>query len=141
MIEQLTRQLRRDEAVRAHLYFDSEGYATIGVGRLIDARRNGGLRESEIDYLLANDIDEVLAALRDRLPWFDALNEARQGVLANMAFNLGVAGLLGFRKTLALVERGDYDAASVEMLDSEWARQVGQRAQRLSEQMRTGRWV
>lgn len=141
MIEHLTRQLRRDEGVRAHMYFDSEGYATIGVGRLIDARRGGGLRESEIDYLLANDIEEALAALRDRLPWFDSLNEARQGVLANMAFNLGVDGLLGFRKTLALVEQGEYDAASVEMLDSKWARQVGQRAQRLSEQMRTGRWV
>lgn len=141
MIEQLTRQLRRDEGVRAHLYFDSEGYATIGVGRLIDARRGGGLRDHEIDYLLTSDIDEVVAALRDRLPWFDSLNEARQGVLANMAFNLGVDGLLGFKRTLALVERGDYDSASVEMLDSTWARQVGQRAQRLSEQMRTGRWV
>lgn len=141
MIEQLTRQLRRDEGVRAHMYYDSEGYATIGVGRLIDPRRGGGLRESEIDYLLANDIEEAVAALRDRLPWFDSLNEARQGVLANMAFNLGVDGLLGFKRTLALVERGDYEAASVEMLDSKWARQVGQRAQRLSEQMRTGRWV
>lgn len=141
MIEQLTRQLRRDEGVRAHLYFDSEGYATIGVGRLIDARRGGGLRESEIDYLLANDIEEAVAALRDRLPWFDSLNEARQGVLANMAFNLGVDGLLGFKRTLALVERGEHDAASVEMLDSKWARQVGRRADRLSEQMRTGRWV
>lgn len=141
MIEHLTRQLRRDEGVRAHMYYDSEGYATIGVGRLIDPRRGGGLRDHEIDYLLANDIDEVVAALRDRLPWFDALNEARQGVLANMAFNLGINGLLGFRKTMALVERGDYEAASVEMLDSKWARQVGRRAQRLSEQMRTGRWV
>ena len=141
MIEQLTRQLRRDEGVRSQMYYDSEGCATIGVGRLIDARRGDGLRESEIDYLLANDIEEVVAALRDRLAWFDSLNEARQGVLANMAFNLGVDGLLAFRKTLALVERGDYDAASVEMLDSKWARQVGQRAQRLSEQMRTGRWV
>jgi len=141
MIEQLTRQLRRDEGVRAHMYYDSEGYATIGVGRLIDPRRGGGLRDHEIDYLLANDIEETMSALRDRLPWFDALEPARQGVLANMAFNLGVDGLLGFRKTLALVERGEFAAASVEMLDSKWARQVGQRAQRLSEQMRTGRWV
>src|SRR5690554_328553 len=141
MIEQLTRQLRREEGVSAHMYYDSEGYAIIGVGRLIDARRGGGLRDNEIDYLLANDIEEVASALRDRLSWFDSLNEARQGVLANMAFNLGINGLLGFRKTMALVERGDYEAASVEMLDSKWARQVGRRAQRLSEQMRTGRWA
>ena len=141
MIEQLTRQLRRDESVRAHLYFDSEGYATIGVGRLIDSRRGGGLRDSEINLLLANDIEEVMISLRDRLPWFEALNEARQGVLANMAFNLGVGGLLGFSKTLAMVERGEYAAASVEMLDSKWARQVGRRADRLAEQMKTGRWI
>ena len=58
-----------------------------------------------------------------------------------MAFNLGVNGLLGFRKTLALIEAGDYTKASVEMLDSKWARQVKGRATRLSEQMRTGKWV
>lgn len=141
MIKELAAQLRRDEGVKRHLYFDSEGYATIGVGRLIDGRRGGGLRDSEIEQLLANDITATLSELRNKIPWFGSLDKPRQGVLANMAFNLGVAGLLGFRKTLALVERGDYDAASVEMLDSKWARQVGQRAQRLAQQMRSGKWV
>src|SRR5690606_23159791 len=103
--------------------------------------KGGRLRDDGIDYLLRNDVAEVVAELDRRLPWSVGLDDARRGVLLNMAFNLGVSGLLGFRKTLALVERGEYAAASVEMLDSKWARQVKGRADRLAEQMKTGRWV
>lgn len=141
MRDDLARQLRRDEGVVEHAYIDSEGWTTIGVGRLIDKRKGGRLRDDEIEYLLQNDITEKTDELLRRLPWVADLDEARQGVLINMAFNLGVSGLLGFRKTLALVKAGDYASASVEMLDSKWARQVKGRATRLSEQMRTGKWV
>ena len=141
MGDDLARQLRRDEGVVEHAYIDSEGWTTIGVGRLIDQRKGGRLRDDEIEYLLQNDITEKSDELIRRLPWVADLDEARQGVLINMAFNLGVSGLLGFRKTLALVKAGDYAKASVEMLDSKWARQVKGRATRLSEQMRTGKWV
>ena len=141
MGDDLARQLRRDEGVVEHAYIDSEGWTTIGVGRLVDKRKGGRLRDDEIEYLLQNDITEKSDELIRRLPWVADLDEARQGVLINMAFNLGVSGLLGFRKTLALVKAGDYARASVEMLDSKWARQVKGRAARLSEQMRTGKWV
>lgn len=141
MGDDLERQLRRDEGVVEHAYIDSEGWTTIGVGRLIDKRKGGRLRDDEIEYLLQNDITEKTDELIRRLPWVTDLDEARKGVLINMAFNLGVNGLLGFRKTLALIEAGDYTKASVEMLDSKWARQVKGRATRLSEQMRTGKWV
>ena len=57
-----------------------------------------------------------------------------------MAFNLGVAGLLKFKKMIAALEKRDYDTAAIEMLDSQWAKQVGQRSQELSRQMRTGKW-
>lgn len=79
-------------------------------------------------------------ALRSRLPWYDSLDEARQGVLANMAFQMGVDGLLGFRNTLAMVERGEYAAAADGMMASKWAQQTPRRAARLSQQMRTGEW-
>ena len=140
MSDDLARQLRRDEGVVEHAYVDSEGWTTIDVGRLIDKRKGGRLRDDEIEYLLQNDITEKTDELIRRLPWVADLDEARKGVLINMAFNLGVSGLLGFRKTLALVKAGDYARASVEMLDSKWARQVKGRAARLSEQMRTGKW-
>ena len=141
MIEQLTAQLRRDEGTRATAYKDSMGWLTIGVGRLIDSRKPGaGLRPDEIDYLLRNDIADRVAALQRALPWFEKLDQARQGVLINMAFQLGTDGLLAFRQTLALVRDGKYAEAAEQMLKSKWAEQTPARAKRLSEQMKTGEW-
>ena len=141
MIEQLTAQLRRDEGIKATAYQDHLGYWTIGVGRLIDSRKPGaGLRPDEIDYLLRNDINDRVQALTKALPWFDRLDEARCGVLINMAFQLGTAGLLGFKSTLALVAAGKYAEAAEQMLKSKWATQTPARAKRLAEQMKTGEW-
>ena len=141
MIANLTDQLRRDEGTKATAYQDHLGYWTIGVGRLIDSRKPGaGLRPDEIDYLLRNDINDRVAALQKALPWFVKLDEARQGVLINMAFQMGTAGLLAFRQTLALVRDGKYTEAADQMLKSKWAEQTPGRAKRLSEQMKTGEW-
>ena len=141
MIEQLTAQLRRDEGTRATAYKDSMDFLTIGVGRLIDSRKPGaGLRPDEIDYLLKNDITDRVQALTKALPWFSALDEARRGVLVNMAFQLGTAGLLDFKSTLALVAAGKYAEAAEQMLKSKWATQTPARAKRLAEQMKTGEW-
>jgi lysozyme len=127
--------------VRSTVYKDHLGYNTIGVGRLVDSRKPGsGLRGHEIDYLLRNDIDERIDALTRRLPWFQDLDDARKGVLLNMSFQMGVDGLLGFKNTLAMVERGDYEGASKGMLNSLWARQTPERAKRMSRQMLTGEW-
>ncbi len=141
MIEQLTAQLRRDEGTRAAAYTDSMGWLTIGVGRLIDSRKPGaGLRPDEIEYLLRNDINDRVEALQKALPWFVKLDEARQGVLINMAFQMGTAGVLAFRETLGLVRDGKYAEAADQMLKSKWAEQTPGRAKRLSEQMKTGEW-
>lgn len=137
----LTKQLRADEGEVLHAYQDTLGFWTIGVGRLIDKRKGGGITAEEAAYLLANDIDKRLKELERRLPWISRLDEARRGVLLNMSFQLGVDGLLGFTNTLAMVERGDYQGAAAGMLNSLWARQTPARAKRLSEQMRTGQWV
>ncbi len=141
MIEQLTAQLRRDEGTQATAYKDSMDFLTIGVGRLIDSRKPGaGLRPDEIDYLLRNDINDRVQALTKALPWFDRLDEARRGALINMAFQLGTAGLLGFKSTLALISAGKYSEAAEQMLKSKWATQTPARAKRLAEQMKTGEW-
>lgn len=141
MIKELTTQLRRDEGVKPTAYQDHLGFWTIGVGRLIDPRKPGaGLRPDEIDYLLRNDIQDRINALRKALPWFDDLTEPRQGVLVNMAFQLGTAGLLEFKKTLALIQNGEYSSAALQMMVSKWAQQTPERARRLAEQMKTGEW-
>lgn len=141
MRSELTRQLRGDEGVKATVYKDHLGYDTIGVGRLVDPRKPGsGLRSHEIDFLLQNDINERIDQLMRRLPWFQDLDDVRKGVLLNMSFQLGVEGLLGFKNTLAMVERGDYLKASEGMLQSLWARQTPERAKRMAVQMKTGEW-
>jgi len=136
----IIQQLKREEGVRASAYQDSLGYWTIGVGRLIDARKGGGLSEDEIEYLLANDVRQKTAEVRAALPWYDGLNDARKAVLVGMAFQMGAAGLLGFRQTLGAVRGERYANAAGLMLQSSWAKQTPGRANRMARQMETGEW-
>ena len=137
----LREQLKRDEGVVRHAYTDSLGFTTIGCGRLIDMRRGGGLSPDEIDYLLDNDIKEKTAQVLAALPWASKLNEPRFAVLVNMAFQMGIGGLLRFHRTLGSIEDGQYFEAAVEMLESTWAKQTPERANRLATQMKTGEWI
>jgi lysozyme len=142
MKAELARQLRGDEGVRSCVYLDSLGLSTIGVGRLVDSRKPGaGLRPDEITYLLNNDIDDRIEQLTRRLPWFQDLDDARRGVILNMSFQLGVDGLLGFKNTLALIKDRKYENAAHAMMQSKWATQTPERAARMADQMRTGRWT
>jgi lysozyme len=136
----LRQQLKRDEGTVLHAYPDHLGFLTIGTGRLIDQRKGGGLSAAEADYLLDNDIQRVQAQVLQALPWVASLPPARQGVLFNMAFQMGKAGLLKFVTTLRLVQAGDFKGAAQQMQRSLWARQTPERAARLSKQMETGEW-
>jgi lysozyme len=141
VISELTKQLRLEEGVMPCAYRDHLGFLTIGVGRLVDKRKPGsGLRPEEIDFMLRNDIDDRINALHTRLPWFQDLDDARRGALVAMSFQLGVEGLLGFERTLTLIREGKYENAAHAMLQSKWAQQTPERAQRMAEQMRTGLW-
>lgn len=140
MIKNLIKQLRDEEGIVPYAYSDHLGFLTIGCGRLIDKRKGGGLSQDEIDYLLTNDIKKVNGGLDDNIAWWRSLSEPRQAVLQGMAFQMGVAGLLGFKNTLAMVKAGDYDGAAKGMLQSKWATQTPSRAKRMSDQMRTGQW-
>lgn len=80
-----------------------------GVGRNLTDR---AFSDDEIDLMLKNDIKGVEQDLDRRLPWWREMSEARQSVLANMAFNLGIDRLLGFVNTLALMKAKRYDAAA-----------------------------
>ena len=131
----LAAELTRDEGERLRMYTDTVGKETIGVGRNLTDK---GIRKDESALMLSNDIAETTASLNQRLPWWNTLTDARQRVLANMAFNMGMGGLLGFKNTLELVRTGKYSAAADAMLQSKWATQVGQRAVRLSDMMRAG---
>ncbi len=132
----MTRQLRLHEGERLKPYRCTAGKLTIGVGRNLEDR---GITAEESAYLLANDISREERELLRALPWVAQLDEVRQRVLLDMSFNLGLSGLLLFKNTLATIRAGDYSKAAAMMLDSRWASQVGQRAERLSRMMATGK--
>jgi lysozyme len=100
------------------------------------------LSDAAIDFLLNEDIEDHTRELFAALPWVAELDPVRQAVLIDMAFNMGVPTLLTFKQTLATIRRGDYELASMQMLQSLWADQVGkrpgQRAHTLAKMMRTG---
>lgn len=128
-------QLKRDEGIRLKPYRDTVGKLTIGVGRNLD---DVGISEEEAMTLLFHDVDRIIDSL-DGFSWTIPLDNVRFNVLVNMAFNVGVAGLKKFKKLIAAVSSGDYAAASREMLNSRWAKQVGDRAVRLARQMQEGK--
>ena len=134
--DQMMRQLRLHEGERLKPYRCTAGKLTIGVGRNLEDR---GITAAESAYLLGNDIDGFYVALLKALPWAAHLDEVRQRVLLDMAFNLGIQGLLTFKNTLATIQAGDYEKAGPMMLQSRWAEQVGKRAERLSTMMVTGK--
>lgn len=134
-LDAMRSELIRDEAMKLKPYRDSVGKLTIGVGRNLD---DVGISQVEAAQMLDSDIRRTADALDKALPWWRGLDEVRQRVLLNMAFNMGVAGMLGFKHTLAAVQTGKYADAAAEMLDSKWAQQVGSRAQRLADMMIKG---
>ena len=137
-IEALRKQLLRHEGEVLHAYEDHLGYLTIGVGRLIDNRRGGGITHDEAMMLLDNDIRRVIDELESRAPWFKRLDTTRQQAIANMAFQLGVSGLLGFRKMIGALDHGDYRKAADEAMNSRWARQTPNRANEIADMIRKG---
>ena len=145
-------ELELDEGVRLSPYRCTAGFLTIGVGRNLDTNkltaeelafvghncRTKPITKEQSDYLLKNDIEKVCADLMKFLPWWAYLGDVRKRVLVNMAFILGTEGLLKFENTLALIRSGSYAQAAAEMVKSKWAKQVGKRADRLANMMKTG---
>jgi len=134
--EKLIEQLKAHEGFSGNVYQCTGGKTTIGYGRNLD---DNPLTDNEASYLLNNDVNKITDILSKEIPW-NMINPARQAVLVNMSFNLGISGLYKFKKMFKAIDAGFYEKAAREMLDSKWSKQVGNRAIELSEQMRTGKW-
>ena len=139
MNEMLLKMLEEEEGCVLHAYKDSEGYLTIGIGRLIDKNKGGKISKEEAYYLLNNDAKEVLTQLSSNHIFLEQ-SEIRKTVLMDMCFNLGYSNLLKFRNMWKELSNQNYLKASKEMLDSKWAKQVGRRAIRLSKMMETNEY-
>ena len=155
---ELLDQLVLHEGLELLPYKDSLGIDTIGIGRNLEHR---GLSEEELAhigkdisdicewgitkeqayYLAENDIKIVEEEVCKAHPCVVELDEIRQRVIIDMAFNIGVPRLNKFVKMWKAIDEQDFAEAKVQMLDSRWANQVGNRAVRLSNAMDTGEWV
>lgn len=94
---------------------------------------------AEVTAARKADIAKATAGLDTALPWWRRLSDVRQDVLANMAFQMGVHGVLEFPKALAAIKAGDFEVAALQLADSEWARsETPRRAERLIAQMKSG---
>lgn len=124
-----------DEKYRQFLYPDTTGHQTIGIGRNLSAR---GISLTESLMLLDDDILYFSSKLASSLTIFNSLEDVRKIVLINMCFNLGFNGLLEFHKMLEHLKNGDYESASLEILQSKAASQCPYRYQRLAHIMKTG---
>lgn len=100
---------------------------------------NKGCTEEVAYIILNNDVSKVKRQLA-RIAYFTELDEVRRAVLIDMCFNLGIDRLLGFKNTLKCIQERNFKDAAKEMLNSQWAKQVGWRAVRLSKMMETGDW-
>ena len=131
-------QLIDHEGLELKPYQCTADKLTIGVGRNIEDR---GITEDEARYLLKNDIKIVEDELLEKKPVVAGLDSVRQRVLVDMGFNLGIPTLMKFQNMWDAIEDEDWEEAADQMLDSRWAKQVGRRAIRLADAMRSGEWV
>ena len=139
----LIAELRRDEGVEYGEYIDPAGIPSTGVGHNLrvsplPAGWSFPLSDAQVDQLLTGDLDETFLELNHSLPWWTALDDVRQRVIANMCFNMGIGDLLDFHNALGATQRGAYAIAAAAMKASEWYGEVGDRAVRLCTAMETG---
>jgi len=142
--QRLKAEITADEGQVLEVYKDHLGYPTIGVGHLVlesDEEYGMGvgtpITQTRCDELLFQDLNIVLKECESRFHenWKDWPEEVKL-IIANMAFNLGLTRLVKFQKMFKALNEGDYKQASIEGLDSKWAKQVYNRAKRLMNRLR-----
>ena len=144
-IEQLKKDLTLDEGCINKIYLDHLRFPTLGIGHLITSKDEESgmpvgteISEKRVFECFEKDIEIVCIELDRNMPWWKDLSEERQLVMANMCFNLGMTRLSKFKKFLKAMKEGKWEKASIEMMDSRWATQVGDRAVRLQKRVLTG---
>lgn len=131
--------IKRHEGLRLVPYKCSEGYWTIGVGHCISDDKtityemacrlcDAPWTESQAETQLDKDISRTLRELDRYLPALRNWPQKWQDAVTEMAFQMGVAGVLKFRRMLGAIADGDGQGAHDAALDSLWAKQTPSRA-------------
>jgi len=133
-IERLRETITRHEGSRLNMYQDTLGIWTIGVGHNIQEK---GISPAVMELMLDEDIEEAIVELKRSVSFFSKMPEQVQEALVNLSFNMGIPRLMQFKKTLAYLRDGDFEAAADELLDSRYAEQVGHRADEVADMIRS----
>lgn len=138
------------EGLKKKPYKCPAGYLTIGVGRNVETNPiteeekkvigdwEHVITENGAKYLLKNDIIKAHKNCKKFIECYKELDDERQYALLDMCFNLGIIGLLKFRKMLYAMSIGDYKGAAKECLNSKYAKEVGKRAIRIAKTIEKG---
>lgn len=135
--------IKSEEGFRAKPYYCTENYPTVGYGRVVGAKGSAlpdcTVNEHQESDWVEREINLLIASLKTHQAVAWAMcNNARKAVLVSMAYQLGLTGLSKFKMALGCMDAGDFNSASLHMLDSRWAKQTPNRAARHAEQMQTG---
>ena len=156
--DELVKQIAHHEGVVLKVYKDSLGIDTIGIGRNLEHRGiedlelahiektmseiyENGITEQDAYFLAHRDIEIVEKELLASRPVVEELDNIRQRVLVDMAFNMGLPRLNKFYRMWSAINEHDFESAAVEMLDSLWARQVKSRSDTLAYAMKHGEFA
>lgn len=135
--------LTLNEGNRLHVYKDSLGIYTIGVGVNVDKAQGGpGLRPETVDYQLQLDLCDWTEQLQNALPFFAQLSDVRQAVLVDICHNVrgNLRGLLKFEKMLGSMEVEDWSSAAMHLLDSKLHSDVPKRTERNANMLLSNKW-
>ena len=130
---ELLKEIIRHEGFKSKVYKCTEGYDTIGYGFAI---KDLELDEDVAELILMRKIQKLLERIIIAFQWFEDSPQEVKFVVSNMCYQLGLRGFSKFKKTIYLLETRQYEEASIEMLDSLWAKQTPNRAKELSETLR-----
>ena len=128
-------ELVRDEGRRHLPYHDTAARLSIGIGRNLTDK---GITDAEIDFMFEHDLSDAADDLDRNIAWWRSLDAVRQRVMLNMTYNMGWPSFSMFARFFSAMRQSRWDDAAIEMISSRWATQVGDRAKRLEQMVRTG---
>ena len=123
------------EGLRLTPYEDTTGHISIGYGYNLSSR---GISETIADWLLNDALVEAEHGIQQGWPSFTALDDVRQRALVEMGYNMGVHGVLQFRRMLHALAIQDWKTAAAEVLNSQAANLLPSRYHRLSIMIESG---
>ena len=144
MMNELMTRIKLHEGLRLMPYEDSLGKLTIGYGhrmtKVDEITYEHGITQGMAEEIFERDFAKAAAqalSISGGKTWAD-MGNPRRGVIIEMCFQLGMGGVLKFRRMWDALDKGDYEAAAAEMLDSRWHTQTPKRCKLLANIMKSG---